>query len=77
MNRFGTKTLQSERCYLRKLKLSDATQLFESVFSDSKVSQYMSWERYTDIEDVKDYLTKWQDYYHQKECYWGVFFKGK
>lgn len=75
MNRFGTKTLQSERCYLRKLKLSDATQLFENVFSDSKVSQYMSWERYTDIEDVKDYLTKWQDYYHQKECYWGVFLK--
>lgn len=75
MNEIGTKVLYSQRCYMRKLEISDAQQLFENVYSDPKVSGYMSWNRYTDVTDVKEYLTKWQAYYNQNECYWGVFLK--
>ena len=35
----------------------------------------MSWDCYSDIEDVKNYLINWQDYYNQKECYCGIFLK--
>ncbi len=75
MNKLGTKTLQSKRCYLRKLKIGNALQLFENVFSDSEVSQYMSWNKYNVIEDVEKYIVEWQDYYKENECYWGVFLK--
>lgn len=76
MNRLGTKTLYSERCYMRKLEISDAQQLFENVYSDAKVSGYMSWDCYKNINDVEVYLTKWQEHYRQNECYWGIFLKG-
>ena len=75
MNKLGTKTLHSERCYMRKLEITDAQQLFENVYSDSKVSGYMSWDCYKNTHDVMNYLTKWQKHYEQNECYWGIFLK--
>lgn len=75
MNKLGTKILYSERCYMRKLDIADAQQLFENVYSDSKVSGYMSWDCYKDVSAVEQYLTKWQEHYKQSECYWGVFLK--
>ncbi|MDE5670486.1 MAG: GNAT family N-acetyltransferase [Eubacterium sp.] len=75
MNKPGTKMLCSQRCYLRKLEISDSQQLFENVYSDSKVAGYMSWNLYNNVTDVEKYLRKWQEHYKQNECYWGVFLK--
>lgn len=75
MNHSGTKALESRRCYMRKLEISDSKQLFENVYSDKNVSGYMSWDTYSDEAQVVDYLRKWQEYYDQNECYWGVFLK--
>ncbi len=75
MNKPGTKKLYSQRCYLRKLEISDSQQLFENVYSDSKVAGYMSWSRYNNVTEVENYLTKWQEHYNRNECYWGVFLK--
>ena len=67
MNHSGTKALESRRCYMRKLEISDSKQLFENVYSDKKVSGYMSWDTYSDEAQVVDYLRKWQEYYDQNE----------
>lgn len=75
MNKLGTKALYSQRCYLRKLDINDAQQLFENIYSDSKAAAYMSWDCYFDVNAVKNYLEKWQKAYEKKECYWGVFLK--
>lgn len=75
MNKLGTKSLDSQRCYLRKLEVSDSGQLFDNIYSDRKVSGYMSWDCYKNLSDVETYLTKWQEHYNQNECYWGVFLK--
>lgn len=75
MNKFGTRTLNTQRCCLRKLKVSDAPNLYRNVSSDDKVSQYMSWEQYRNEKQVEEYLYKWQEYYAQNECYWGIFLK--
>ncbi|MGN0532448.1 MAG: GNAT family N-acetyltransferase [Eubacterium sp.] len=75
MNKLGTKKLESSRCYLRKLEACDSKQLFKNIFSDEKVAGYMSWDLYKDESLVKDYIIKWQEYYNQNECYWGVFLK--
>lgn len=77
MNNIGTKTLQSERCYLKQLTIDDAQQLFTNVYSDTKVCDYMSWDCYNSVDEVKKYLEEWQEFYKQKECYWGVFLKDK
>lgn len=68
------KTLHTERCYLRKLEITDSIQLFENIYSDENVSCYMSWDRYSDVKAVEKYLTDWQKSYEQGECYWGAFF---
>lgn len=60
---------------MRKLEIADAQQLFNNIYSDPKVAGYMSWNCYSDVTAVTDYLTKWQQYYEQNECYWGVFLK--
>lgn len=75
MKKLGIKVIETERCYLRRLTAEDSLQLFENVFSDEKSSQYMSWERYTDVKAVEKYLSEWQKDYEQGECYWGVFLK--
>lgn len=75
MNKLGTKTLYSQRCYMRKLEISDALQLFNNIYSDPKAAGYMSWNLYANEKEVKEYLTKWQENYNQNECYWGVFLK--
>ena len=75
MNKLGTKTLNSQRCCLRKLDINDAQQLFENIYSDYKVAGYMSWNCYSDVNEVKSYLEKWQADYDKNECYWGVFLK--
>lgn len=71
----GTKFLETKNCYLRKLDISDSSMLFNNVLSDEKVSAYMSWSTYVDEIAVKAYLAKWQEYYKEKECYWGIFLK--
>lgn len=75
MKFLGTKPLETDNCYLRKLHINDAEMLFDNVFADPKVSRYMSWNCYNNVNDVVNYLTKWQDYYKKNECYWGVFLK--
>lgn len=70
----GTQTLLTNRCYLRKLTVEDCTQLYENVFSDEKVSRYMSWDIHKSPEKTKNYLNLWQKYYKDlSECYWGIF----
>lgn len=70
----GTQPLKTKRCYLRKLKVEDFSQLYENVYSDEKVSRYMSWDKHKTPQETKDYLTLWQEYYKDPaECYWGIF----
>lgn len=75
MNKPRAKMLCSQRCYLRKLEISDSQQLFENVYSDPKVAGYMSWNLYNNVTEVENYLRKWQESYKQNECYWGVFLR--
>lgn len=56
MNKPGTKVLCSQRCYLRKLEISDSQQLFKNVYSDPKVAGYMSWNLYNNVTEVENYL---------------------
>lgn len=47
--------IKTQRLLLRPLKISDANDVFEWV-SDERVSRYMVYNTYTDIEQVKKWL---------------------
>ena len=48
--------IKTDRLLLRPLKISDANDVFEWV-SDERVSKYMVYNTYTDIEQVKKWLS--------------------
>ncbi len=48
--------INTQRLLLRPLKISDANDVFEWV-SDERVSKYMVYNTYTDIKQVKEWLT--------------------
>ena len=58
MKKVGTRRIETERCYLRRLTVEDSQQLFENVFGDERSAQYMSWEKYTDEKAVENYLAE-------------------
>lgn len=47
--------IETERLVLRPLKIADAEDVFEWV-SDERVSKYMVYTTYTDIEQVRKWL---------------------
>jgi len=68
-------TLRSERIILRKIKISDAQDMFE-YSSDPRVSKYLLWKPHPNIEYTKDhisYLTK--EYRIGKFYDWAIVLK--
>ncbi len=62
--------IQTERLLLRPLKITDAEEVFEWV-SDERVSRYMVYNTYTDIEQVK----KWLAYVEQDKSTYNFGFE--
>jgi hypothetical protein len=50
--------LETERLVLRKFKLSDAKDMFESYCSRDIVTKYLRWMPHKSIEDTIKYLTE-------------------
>ena len=74
MNFCSAQPIKTQRCILRKLETADFRQLYENVYSDEKVSRYMSWDRHMSPSETREYLIRWQEYYKDpSECYWGIF----
>lgn len=52
----GTITLETERLILRKYVLTDAEDMFNNWGSSEKVTEFMTWQPYKSVEDVRDYI---------------------
>jgi [ribosomal protein S5]-alanine N-acetyltransferase len=73
----GTQTLTTERLLLRRLTLDDAPAMFANWATDEKTTKYLSWDTYTDIEKVREFLTKCVADYEKPDCYhWTIEFGG-
>lgn len=78
MNFIGTKELTTDRLLLRRIRSSDAAEMFENWTKDSRVAKYTSWSAHSSVEDTKmfvDYIGKnyMNDWYY---C-WGIELDGK
>lgn len=67
--------LETDRLILRKIKLSDAQDLFEYA-SDPEVARYVTWDYHKSIKDSINYLRSMIRKYRNKEISeWGIVYK--
>ena len=59
-------TIETERLLLRKITLSDASDMFEYA-SHPEVSEYTMWSTHTSIEDTKYFLQSLTKMYKRRE----------
>ena len=69
MKHTGTVPLETERLILRRFTLNDAQQAFDNWMSREKVTRYMTWQPYQNVDDVKGYIQYVIDGYEKSDHY--------
>lgn len=76
MNHKGTKTLETERLILRKFEITDAQNMFDNWVTNPNVTKYLTWQPYTNVDDVKAYIQFCIDNYRNNDNYnWVIEYK--
>lgn len=76
MNFIGTKTLETDRLILRKVKLEDAYIAYENWCNSDIVDKYVLWKKHNNIEETLEIYSKWvEDYEDLKTFRWIVELK--
>ena len=65
----GTVTLKTPRLVLRRLTVDDAQNMYNNWATDEKVTKYLAWEPYTDIEKLREFIAKCVSEYDNPKCY--------
>lgn len=69
----GTQELHTERLKLRKFILSDARFMYKNYATDQRVTQFLTWKPYKNIDDIKAFLSaKIDDYRFQNVYHWAI-----
>ena len=71
----NTKTLETNRLILRKFKIEDAKNFYENVTTDPKVNLYLNWELHKNVDETKELLSKWIEFYQKGMYNWVVELK--
>ncbi len=76
MNHIGTKKLETEHLILRRLELSDLEAFYNNWASDKKVTTFLTWPTYTNIDTAESYLKFLSKKYEDPDTYeWGIVLK--
>lgn len=70
MKQLGTVTIETERLILRKAKLSDAECMFKNWANDDRVTKYMTWTTYQNVDEVKGYISFLEEDYKKSDSYY-------
>lgn len=69
----GTQELLTKRLKLRKFILSDAVYMYKNYAYDERVTKFLSWRPYKNIEDIEKFLSDRIDEYKCKNTYhWAI-----
>ena len=69
----GTVELETERCLLRRFKMSDVHEIYANWLSDEDSAKYNAWKVHSSIEVTKGYLAEWIDSYKNNYyLHWAV-----
>lgn len=73
MNHLGTRELATDRLTLRRFEIEDAENVFYNWFSDEKVTTYLTWPTYQNMEDTEARLQEWIGQYEDLSVYnWAI-----
>lgn len=76
MKHVGTKTIETARLTLRRLKLTDAEMMYRNWTSDEKVTHFLRWNAHDSVEETKGLIQHWVDQYQADSTYyWGMYLK--
>jgi ribosomal-protein-alanine N-acetyltransferase len=74
----GTQELCTKRLKLRKYTLSDAAYMYRNYADDERVTKFLSWKPYKNIEDIKTFLSERINEYASKNVYhWAIEIKNE
>jgi len=77
MNKVGTKTIETERLILRRLKHEDAQEMFDGWCNDPEVTKYLTWGPHGNVDITKMLLKQWVPLYENGDYFnWGMELKG-
>lgn len=69
----GTQEICTKRLKLRKFNLSDAAYMYKNYATDERVTEFLSWKPYKNIEDIEAFLTGTIDNYRYQNVYhWAI-----
>ena len=72
MKHLGTKTIETERLILRKLRVEDAEAMFRNWASDPEVTKFLTWPPHASVDATRELLSEWSDNYSKDDYYqWG------
>ena len=72
----GTKTIETDRLLLRRAILEDAEPMFRNWASDPKVTKYLTWPTYENVETAYPILNMWIEEYKKQNFYlWMIVLK--
>ena len=75
MKFLGTKTLETKRLILRKIKEDDYKQAFKNWCNSDAVDKYVTWTKHNSEEETKLLYFKWMEEYDEKTFRWIIELK--
>jgi len=72
----GTKSLETERLILRRVRVEDGQAMFDNWASDDEVTKYLTWPTHTSPEISAMVAQDWANRYEKDDFYiWGITVK--
>ena len=68
----GTVTLETERLILRRFRMDDAGDMLCNWAASERVTRFLTWEPYTSVKDVRDYIRFVIDSYKEGKYDWVI-----
>jgi Acetyltransferases, including N-acetylases of ribosomal proteins len=76
LNHMGTKTLETNRLFLRQHEMTDADDMYRNWVTDPEVCRFWSWEPHKSIDETKSLLKGWIENYVRPDNYhWIIVLK--
>ena len=73
MKSLGTQPIQTERLMLRRIRLSDAQNMFNNWASDLVATKYLTWDPHKDVSETKKIIAMWLDEYKYMHTFrWAI-----
>ena len=73
----GTQNIYTERLLLRKYNLGDVADIFENYATDERVTKFLSWEPYENIETLQHFVTSQVSGYCHTVYNWVIEYEGR